>query len=259
MLIKIIFLGIVQGLTEFLPISSSGHLVLIEKTLNLSLSSFLSCTAFFHLGTTLAIIFYFRRRIYEICKNIFQPQAQRSESIRIVVNVAIGSIPVAIIGYFLRSHIEYFFSSRLYFVGLFLIINGILLFVTKFITARNIQLTPWRSLTIGIAQALALLPGISRSGITITTGLILGLSSVSSFEFSFLLALPAIIGANILVLREIVFHFSIIDFIIGFFVPFIIGVGALRLLNKMVIDKKFYHFAYYSWFLGVLILPVGLL
>ncbi|MCS7258494.1 MAG: undecaprenyl-diphosphate phosphatase [candidate division WOR-3 bacterium] len=253
---KIIFLGIIQALTEFLPISSSAHLVLMENVLKMSNGAVLSYTAFFHLGTTLATIFYFRRRIWEILKNLFQATPSRNESIHIIISVIVGTVPIAFFGYFFKNQIEYFFETQIYFIGLFLILNGILLFITKFSTDRSSFLTYTNAFVIGLAQVLALLPGISRSGITISTALLLGLSAYRSFEFSFLLSLPAIIGANVLLLKDIMINFSLINFIFSVFIPFFVGLGALKLLNKTVLTKKIYYFAFYSWIFGGIILAV---
>lgn len=254
-ILLLIFLGIVQGLAEFLPVSSSGHLAFLENILKLSESQRLSYTVFLHLGTTLALLFYFRKKIFEIILNSFRHSGleKQKESLNLILMIIIGTLPIAILGYFAKDKIEHYFQLP-YYPALFLLITGIILFGSKFSKERKSQLTYFYSFLIGIAQAIALLPGISRSGITISFALLLGLSRTNSFEFSFLLSIPAIIGANILLMKNITLNLTVIPLLLSIIIPFTIGLLALFLLKKLVLNKKLHYFSYYCWILGITVL-----
>lgn len=252
-IIIVIILGIVQGLTEFLPVSSSGHLALLESLFHISQSQRLSYTTFLHIGTTLSLLFYFRKKIYNIFINSinFTYREQQKQSLTLILAIIIGTLPVAIIGYFANETIEQYFSVPIYPI-LFLIITGFILFITKFAKERKYRLTYTDALFIGIAQAIALLPGISRSGATISIALLLGLTREDGFEFSFLLAIPAIIGANILLLKRTPINLPIIPLLISIIIPFTFGLLALILLKNIVIRKKLHYFAYYCWIISLI-------
>jgi undecaprenyl-diphosphatase len=256
-ILLLIFLGIVQGLTEFLPVSSSAHLALLQSVFRFSESQRLSYAAFLHLGTTLAIVFFFRQKIYEIFVNLFKrnDQGQQKDSLSLILMIIIGTIPVAILGYLAKDKINQVFDQPIY-SAIFLFVTGVILFTTKFAKEHKSRASFSDALLIGIAQAIALLPGISRSGITISTALLLGLSRENGFEFSFLLSIPAVIGANILELKELSIHFSKIHLILALILPFISGLIALRLLKSFVIRKQLYYFSYYCWILGIVALII---
>lgn len=249
----LIILGIIQGLTEFLPISSSGHLVLLQNIYKFDQASRISYTAFLHLGTTFALLFFFRKKIIKIIINIFNRSdiTLKKSNQKIILMIVIGSLPIAIVGFCFQKQIEHFFSKSLYPIS-FLLINGLILFFTKYVRSKNKTINYSHSLIIGIAQAVALLPGISRSGITIAVALLLGIRKEDSFEFSFLLSLPAVIGANILMIKDIAYNLSLFNIIIAIIIPLIIGVFALNFLKQFVIQGKLYYFAFYCWFIGFL-------
>jgi undecaprenyl-diphosphatase len=250
-----IILGIVQGLTEFLPVSSSGHLALLEHLFRLDQSQRLSYSAFLHLGTTFALLYYFRKKIASIITDLFNKseKTRQKQSFRLVLMILIGTIPAAIIGIFALDKLEQFFCQP-YYTGIFLIITGIILHLTRFAKIQNRALAFKYAVMIGIAQAIALLPGISRSGITISTALFLGLSGEDSFEFSFLLSIPAVLGANILTFKQISINLSPILIIFAILIPFVVGVIGLALLRKFVVNKKLYYFAFYCWLIAILVL-----
>jgi undecaprenyl-diphosphatase len=252
-IIILIVLGIVQGLAEFLPVSSSGHLALLENLFHLSESQRLSYTAFLHLGTTLALLFYFRKKVYDVIVNSFNHSGQneQKQSIKLILFIIIGTIPAGIIGYLAKDKIDLVFQTPIY-SAVFLLITGVILFLTKFAQEKNSNLSYKDAILIGFAQAIALLPGISRSGATISIALFIGLTTASAFEFSFLLSIPAVIGANILLLKNISSHLTLLNLILSIAVPFIIGILALEILKKIVIRKKLYYFAYYCWAIGLL-------
>ena len=249
----LIFLGIVQGLTEFLPVSSSGHLALLESVFRFSQNQRLSYTAFLHLGTVLALLFFFRKRIYSIFANLFnvKDRLHQKDSLSLISKIIIGTIPAGIVGYFAKDKIDQVFNQPIY-SAVFLIITGLILFTTRFSKESKFKITYSDVLLIGIVQAIALLPGISRSGITISIALLLGLSRTDSFEFSFLLSIPAVLGANLLMLKDLPANLSISFLILAIAIPFMVGLLALKLLRNIVIKKQFHYFAYYCWIIGIL-------
>jgi undecaprenyl-diphosphatase len=252
-IIIILILGIVQGLTEFLPVSSSGHLVLLEYLFHFSQSQALSYTAFLHFGTTLALLYFFKKRIFSIINNLFYYNGHelQKNDVKLVLMIIIATIPAALVGLFAQTQIEQVFQNPIY-SAVFLLVTGLILFFTKFAREKNTKINFAYAIIIGIVQAIAILPGISRSGITISTALLLGLSREQSFEFSFLLSIPAIIGANILLLKDVSFNLSAVNMILSIAVPFFAGILALYILKKFVISRRFYYFAFYCWLVGII-------
>jgi undecaprenyl-diphosphatase len=252
-IIILIFLGIIQGLTEFLPVSSSGHLALLESIFRFNQSQRLSYTAFLHLGTVLALLFYFRKRIFEILADLFisKDLLHKKESLSLIFKIIIGTIPAVIVGYFLKDKIDTAFIEPIY-SAVFLIITGIILFTTKFSRETKNKVSYSDAILIGCAQAVALLPGISRSGATISIALLLGLSRADGFEFSFLLSIPAVLGANLLMLKDLPPNLSISFLILAIVIPFAVGLVALKLLRNIILKKQFHNFAYYCWVIGIL-------
>lgn len=254
-LIVLFVLGIVQGLAEFLPISSSGHLALLEHLFHLSQSQRLSYTAFFHLGTFLALLFYFRKKIYYLITDTFNYTSREKQkvSLKTILLIIVGTIPIGIVGHLLKNQIDTSFQNPLY-SAIFLLITGVVLFLTKFSKEIKTDINYSDAVLIGLAQAIAVFPGISRSGATISIALFLGLPSEKSFEFSFLLSIPAVLGANILLLKDISFNLSTLTIVFSLIIPFIVGIISLSLLQKIVIAKRLYYFSYYCWLVGIIAL-----
>ncbi len=252
-----ILLGVVQGLTEFLPISSSAHLVFTQHLLRLSPDFTLNYDVILHLGTTLALLIFFRRQIREIVANVSSVDAEQRKTSRLLIfYIIIGSIPIAIIGLLFKTAIEKTFAQPI-FPAIFLIVTGLLLLTTKLVKSSNRQLTIKIVILIGIAQAIGLLPGISRSGATIGIALLLGINPTEAFEFSFLLSIPAVIGANILVMKD--FTNTGISFLlmtIGIVVTAVTGFLALLVLRSLVLQKRFYYFGFYCVLVGILALII---
>jgi undecaprenyl-diphosphatase len=240
-----IFLGLLQGLTEFLPISSSGHLVIGQKLLGLN-----QPPVFFdilvHLGTLLAVVFYFNKRIIKFY--------QKFDNLKLIF---FGTLPVALLGFFLNDYLETIFDSLL-IVGLCLVVNAALLFSTLFIREEKkqiSQLNSFDSLPIGCLQALALLPGISRSGSTIVAGLRRQLKRESAFAFSFYLGAPAMLGAAILQIPEMFKNSDhLATAFIGLVTAFMSGLISLKMLEKIVFKGKLFYFGAYCLVLGLLLL-----
>lgn len=246
---KEIIIGIVQGLTEFLPVSSSGHIAILEHYLGI-FSGDLSREIALHLATLLAVLLFFRRKILKLIQSWF-----RGKDLLYLWYLILGSIPAGVIGLLFEAHIEKAFGS-LRLIGLFLILTGIFLFTTVFVRDNDGKVTGRRSFLVGVAQAFAIFPGISRSGATIVTGLHTGMSGEEAFEFSFLLSIPAIAGAGLLEVRKVGLsglesHWQ------GAIAAFVFGYVALLILNKAVKRGKLHYFSPYLLALGALVLIFG--
>ena len=212
--LETIFLGIVQGLTEFLPVSSSGHLVIFEKLLGLKHPEIL-LDASLHLGTLIAVCIYFRndlvKMVAELWSFVFSGSNKRGDAgpnAQLAMMVVLGSVPTAIIGLVFKDRIEEAFGS-VFTVGIMLLITGMIVGITRLIPkSRNtaMRVGPLVALAVGTVQGLAIMPGISRSGSTIVCALLLGLDRELAGRFSFLLAIPAILGAVILQLDAEAIH-----------------------------------------------------
>lgn len=247
MIIKIIILGIIQGLTEFLPVSSSGHLAILENYFGIADPVVLAI--FLHFGTFLATLVFFSRPITELLKGVFKREKQ---SINYVLNIIIGSIPIVIFALLLRTQIEQTFKDMT-LVSIFLGITGLVLIMTMVCKKYNKRISAFSALVIGLAQMFALFPGISRSGMTISAGLFSKVSPEESFKFSFLLSLPAILGANLLELRKISVIDDPISILIGMFFSFVFGLIALMILRRLV-HKYFHLFGIYCLVVSIFIL-----
>lgn len=208
-LIKALVLGVLQGLSEFLPISSSGHLVIVEHLLSFTESG-LAFEVFVHFGSLLAVVWVFHKEILQLLKAIpaiFQLKSPRLNQERksyalLNIYILIASIPAALLGLVFEDQIEAIFENHLLaFVMLF--VTGLIVWSSRYTTDKNKMIGIGSSFLIGCAQAFAILPGISRSGSTIVTGLWLGIPRETAARFSFLMAVPVILGATLLKLREL--------------------------------------------------------
>lgn len=251
-----IILGIVQGLTEFLPVSSSGHLVIASKILGLR--SDIGFDILLHLATLLAVCAYFASDIFEIIKSFFGSRTLKDPYFKLGIYVIAGSIPTAIIGFSLKDIFESMFSS-LPAVGSFLIISGIMIMLAgRFsVTRKGInRLSIIDSLIIGAAQGCAIAPGLSRSGTTVSTSLLLGLEPELAARFSFLLSIPAIIGSSIFKSKAVFAGMSREEFA-GFIAAAIFGYLAIWLFVRLIERKRIKGFAYYCFAAGILSLILG--
>ena len=245
-LLQSALLGAVQGVTEWLPVSSSGHLAIIENWFGLNPD--ISFNVFLHFATLLVIFIVFWKDIVKVIK-AFVKFDFKSEYGRLSLFIIIGSVITAIIGFTFRDLFASFFSN-LTAVGIALLVTGTLLFFSER-REGNKKLSYWDSIWIGLMQGLAIIPGISRSGATISMGLLRGVDKVKVFKFSFLLVIPAILGATLFEAGNVVFN---LELLIGFVFAFVFGYISLKLLMKLVINKKFHYFAWYCWALGLLVL-----
>lgn len=237
-IIQSIILGIVQGLTEFLPVSSSGHLVIFENILGLTPNGVME--VFLHAGTMLAIIVYYSQRILKL----------KLDYIKFIL---IASIPAGALGLLLSDFIETIFSSVL-LVGFALLVTGVMNILTDKASQGKQKLSTKNTLIVGAFQALAIIPGISRSGATIFAGTRNGISRKDTAQFSFLLAVPAIFGANLLILKDNpnIFGEQFGLYLAGAISAFATGLFALWILEKLLIAGKFKYFGYYCFAVAII-------
>lgn len=259
-LLKAIILGIVQGLTEFLPISSSGHLVLAQSILNVKEPP-LFFDVMLHFGTLLAVVVFFRKDIWDIVSSFLgrDPSlADRNSNYKdkktarlFAWYIIIGTIPTLIIALILEKSVEKAFSDPLV-VSIMLIITGVILWLSARVGQKGKQLNTVRAIIIGTVQGISTLPGISRSGSTISIALMAGIDGEQSARFSLLLSLPAVFGATIVELKDIdSLNVPIIAVIIGSLVAFIVGYISISFLVRVLRRGHFSVFAYYCWAIGV--------
>ena len=254
-LFEAVFLGIVQGLTEWLPISSSGHLVIAQQIFGMQVP--LLFDIMLHAGTLVAVFVFFWKDIMKILRSIVRLDFKSGDG-RVALFILIGSVPIALAGFFLYGFITPLFNS-LIATGSALIITGSILYFTKILRSRiEKTLNYTNAFFIGIAQAFSLLPGISRSGITISSALFRRINKQQAFTFSFLLAIPAIIGANAFELYRATTDLSLgavgFESIVGAVVAAVVGYLSLKFLWGILNKGKFHFFAYYCWIVGIVAL-----
>lgn len=254
--LEALILGIVQGLTEFLPVSSSGHLELGKALFNLQLVATDSLTfdVIVHGGTALSTIVVFRRDILQILKGTFE--FQWNIETKFIVYILVSMIPAAIVGIVFEEQITQLFDGQVLLVGFMLIITSILLFIADYAKNTTKSVGPVDAFIIGIAQAIAILPGMSRSGATISTSVLLGIDREKAARFSFLMVLPLIIGKMLLDVRTIYetngegMDISVFALIVGFIAAFISGLFACKWMISLVKHAKLKYFAYYCFAIG---------
>jgi undecaprenyl-diphosphatase len=258
-----ILLGLLQGLTEFLPVSSSGHLALAKHFFGIQ-SPGVTFEVFVHFGTALAVVLYFRGRIASILQAlgrcVVRLQFDAAE-VRLALHLVLATVPAALVGYFLAPRIEAAFASPV-LVSILLMVTGcILWFSGKLFPGTKARGTWLDAVAIGCAQALAVLPGISRSGSTLTAGLAVGLERRAAAEFAFLLSVPVIFGAAAASLGDALEAglASGPALGLGTLAAFLSALPAIALLLKAVTAGKLANFAYYCWAVGGLSLAVILL
>ena len=271
--IKSFILGIVQGLTEFLPVSSSGHLVLFQQLFGLREPDLL-LDVMLHLGTLIAVVAVFRDDIWNIFKDTtkgvkylikhkkLNPAFDEFLNIKFILLIIIATIPTGLIGFLFEDLFEKLFGSTLS-VGFMLLVTGTILASLRWVITREKDIKEMGimdALIIGIVQGLAITPGISRSGITIVFGLWRGLNREVAAKFSFLLSIPALLGATLLQISKIhsLNSEEIISLTTGTITAMIVGYLALRFLLNVVKRGKLHHFAYYCWFIGVITIFIHL-
>jgi undecaprenyl-diphosphatase len=257
--IQAIILGFIQGVTEWLPISSTGHLRITEQLLGLTLPLLFDVTL--HVGTLAVILLFFRKDIKLVLAALAKGDF-RSENGKLIPLIIVGTVPTALIGLVFSNTIETYFSSYLPIAGAF-ITCGVVLYLSKTGTEQKENITYMAALAIGTAQGIALIPGLSRSGLTIATALLLGVRREKAFKFSFLLSVPAVIGALGLTLYEQHEVLTLVgvgwtEILVGITVSILVSYFALKLLWKAMAGRKFYLFAFYCWLIGAALLALSL-
>ncbi|KPV64115.1 MAG: undecaprenyl pyrophosphate phosphatase [Candidatus Bathyarchaeota archaeon BA2] len=257
-LIDILILGVVQGVTGWLPVSSSGHLAIVQKYLGLSSKEhqLIYLDIMLHVGTLVVILLAFREDIVKIVKAVARLDFKTEEG-KLALFILVGSVPTALISFTLRSIFESFFEKMLV-VGIALLVTGFFLFASER-RKSNKGLDYFDSLLIGIAQGIAFIPGISRSGFTIATGLLRKVKKEVAFRFSFLLSIPAVTGTAIASTITEFRSLSTQDIymptvLFGVVISMVLGYVSLKLLQRVVMKGKFHTFSYYCWTVGAIII-----
>ena len=254
-----IILGLIQGLTEFLPVSSSGHLIIAKELFGIETHD-LSFEVVVHAATVLSTIIVFRKYLWELLRGLFE--FKYNEQTRYILLILVSMIPVMIVGFFFKNYVEELFGSGLPVVGLALLVTSFLLILSESIKRRNGgeagqgQAVGWRSaIWMGVAQAVAVIPGLSRSGSTIATGLLCGVSREQVAKFSFLMVLIPVLGEAFLELVGGEFAASSsageLQLLLGFVSAFISGLFACKAMIAIVKKARLKWFAVYCALAGV--------
>lgn len=261
-----IILGIVQGITEFLPISSSGHLIVARNVLGITQEGGLAFDAVLQLATACAVLIYFRKDILDLIKNVLTGFKDSTKN-KLTLYLIVGTIPALILGLLLQDYMDSVFRN-ISLVSLTLIVGSIIMFVAdKFFEKRKLtgkkdtQISFIKSIVIGLFQSLALVPGMSRSGMTISGGYFLGLSKEAAVRFSFLLSVPIIVGSGLLKLLDIIKEPTLVSggtpvLVAGFITSFIFGWFAIDFLLKFLKTNSFRVFVWYRILLALMLLLI---
>ena len=253
-----IVLGLIQGLTEFLPVSSSGHLEIAKAFFGIKPDESFYFTIAVHGATVLSTLAVFRKEIGQLLAGLFK--FRLNEETNYVIRLLISMIPVGIAGILLKDPIEALFNGNVVFVGMMLIVTALLLAIAHFVRKRERPVGYWDAIIIGIAQAVAVIPGISRSGATISTGLIIGNSKNEIARFSFLMVLIPVIGANLLEIfsgEAVTGNVGAGIILTGFVTAFISGYIACRWMIALVKKSKLVWFSIYCLAIGILSVIFG--
>jgi undecaprenyl-diphosphatase len=244
-----LILGLVQGITEFLPVSSSGHLIFVRDLLNIELLNPLYFDALVHVATAIAVLIYFWKDVFSMCK-------KDGVGRKYLLPIVLGLLPVAVIGLLFEDWIDANIRSTLV-VAIGLIVGGLVMLWGEKRYVGESSITPHKGLVIGLFQVFALIPGMSRSGMTISGGLFAGMSRTESVRFSFLLSLPLLFGLGIKKLFDVTsagLFQTDITLIVGVVTAFLTGLFAIHFLMKFVERHTFTPFVWYRCVLGVLII-----
>ena len=252
-----ILLGIVQGLTEFLPISSSGHLEISKVILgnNISNKESLLFTIVLHSATAFSTIFYFKKDLLDIFSGLLNKNYNKSHHFSVLI--IISMIPAVLVGLIFEDKINSLFDGNLILVGCMLYITAILLFTSDFLKLKKKEINFKNSFLIGLVQAIAILPGISRSGATIASAVIMGIDREKAARFSFIMVIPVILGSMI---KSLLDHglnfenFDIISLLLSFISAFITGLFACKWMILLVKKSKLYFFSIYCLIVGSIII-----
>lgn len=261
--IEALIFGLVQGFTEYLPVSSSGHLTICSNLFGLNGADNLTLNIAVHVATVLSTCVILWKEIMWLFKDLFK--WKWNDGTKYIVNILISLIPVGIVGLFFKDKVETIFGSGLTVVGICLLITATLLAFAYFAKPRQREsISPWHAFIIGLAQACAVLPGLSRSGSTIATGLLLGDKKENLAQFSFLMVIPPILGEALLDFKDIIGHTADAaatavpgsSLLIAFLAAFVAGCLACKWMINIVKKGKLIWFAIYCVIIGVITLTV---
>ena len=263
-LLRSVVLGLIQGLTEFLPISSSAHLAIFPQLFGWG-DPGAAYTAVIQIGTELAVVLYFWRDIWTIgsgwVRGVFSAEARRAPEWQMGWFIIIGSLPIVILGLLLEDLIDREFRS-LWIIATTLVVLGVVLGISEKVGRKNRaieQMTMRHAVMLGAAQAAALVPGVSRSGATISMGLFLGYERRAATRYAFLLAIPAVVGAGVYKLKDIPGGenaYGTVPTIVGTVVAFVVGLAVIHWLLKYVSNHSYAPFVIYRVALGTLVLAL---
>lgn len=259
-MLESIILAIVQGLTEFIPVSSSGHLVLAQSLFGIFPGDVLVYDVVLHLATALAAILFYRREIAGILRGLFPPYRQAPEELsasrRILLLVVIASVPTAVMGLLFKDFVESLFESTNAVAGGLVLTGALLIAASRVTPGREaIDRAPWwKAALIGVVQGMALAPGVSRSGSTITAALFAGVRREDAVRFSFLIFLPAVLGASLLKLRDLtaVQLQDLAGYVPGFVTAVLVGYASITFVLRWTRKGKLWHFGLYCWLVAAL-------
>jgi undecaprenyl-diphosphatase len=256
-----LILGLVQGLTEFLPVSSSGHLAIGRELLGIEASGDLVFEVAVHAATVLSTIVVFRKEIWKLLQGLFK--FRMNDETDYILKILVSMVPVFVVGMFFKDYVEGLFAS-LIVVGLALVVTAMLLFFSDFASKRAQEENParnginwWQAFAVGVGQALAVIPGLSRSGTTISTGLLCGVKREVMAQFSFLMVLVPILGEAFL---DIVggdmasSTIGVLPLLVGFLAAFVSGLFACKVMIALVRRARLSWFALYCAVVGILVL-----
>ncbi|MBR6036269.1 MAG: undecaprenyl-diphosphate phosphatase [Bacteroidaceae bacterium] len=264
--IQALILGIIQGLTEYLPVSSSGHLQIGQHLLGVNEVGGLTFDIVVHVATVLSTLVILWKEVVWIFKGLFKWNGRMNDEQKYALNIIISMIPIGIVGLCFKDYIDEIFQGSLIIVGLCLLLTASLLGLTYFYRPKEREhISPLHAFIIGIAQAIAVLPGLSRSGSTIATGLLLGNSRQNLAQFSFLMVIPPILGEALLDFKHIVApsaeyiaehgeaaQIPVLSLVVGFLAAFISGCFACKWMIAFVKQCKLIYFALYCAIMGVI-------
>lgn len=259
-IVNSVILGIIQGITEFIPVSSSGHLIIARELLGANTEHSLAYDAVLQLATTFAVLVYFRKDIFGLAKNFFRFVSKKNveaKDLILLKAVIIGTIPAVVAGFLLEDKMETIFRNS-FLVAMSLIVGGLIMLMAEKFAKQNSELNIKKGIGVGFFQALALIPGFSRSGMTISGGLFLGLKREAATRFSFVLAFPILLGAGLKKFLDLgsdgILNSVGLELFLGSLASFVVGIIAIHFLVTFLKTHTLKAFVWYRFILALIVL-----